>query len=172
MLTILTDKAHHARMTDLRSKYFPKKLNKLAAHLTLFHALPGSVLESKILPFVQEVASQTLPFKVNAAKAFRLKKGIAISVPSQEGGQEGKEVHAKLQTRWAQDGFLSDQDAGGCRLHYTIMNKVDDESTLANAFEEVAKTWKGDSGIAEGLALYQYDRGFWRWQRNFPFASS
>jgi len=28
--------------TEIRSKYFPKKLNKLAAHLTLFHALPGS----------------------------------------------------------------------------------------------------------------------------------
>jgi hypothetical protein len=50
VLTLLTGKAHHTRMTDVRTKYFPENLNKLDAHLTLFHALPASKLESLVIP--------------------------------------------------------------------------------------------------------------------------
>ncbi|KAH9810903.1 2'-5' RNA ligase superfamily [Teratosphaeria destructans] len=50
VLTLQTNKPHHHRMTQLRDKYFPETINKLEAHLTLFHALPGSKLESSHHP--------------------------------------------------------------------------------------------------------------------------
>ena len=172
VLTILTDKLHHDRMTELRTKYFPKRINKLAAHLTLFHALPRSMLESDIVPHLELVASETEPFKVQATHPFRLKRGIAIAIAKSEGGQQSQNVHRRLQQPWLQEGFLSDQDAGGCRVHYTIMNKVDDEADVANALEEVQATFKGDEGNAEGLGLYKYDRGYWKFERKFSFGKT
>jgi len=156
-------------MTELRNRYFPKRINKLAAHLTLFHALPGSRLESDILPVLRDVASQTSKFSILADKPFRLKKGIAVSVSAQEGGSRGKEIHHALQAPWIKGAFLSDQDASGCRLHYTLMNKVDDEAEVAKAYGELNRDWQPDLGTAEGLALWRYDRGFWRWERKFDF---
>lgn len=156
-------------MTDLRKRYFPKKINKLAAHLTLFHALPESKLESKIIPTLLEVTKSTSPFRVEATEPFRLKKGFAISVSGQHGGSQARAIHQQLQEAWSGEGWLSQQDAGGCRVHYTLMNKVDDESEVQNALDEVKSFWKGDGGKAEGLALWRYDCGFWRWERKFSF---
>ncbi|KAI5361953.1 hypothetical protein Slin15195_G056020 [Septoria linicola] len=169
IVTLLTDKPLHERMTDLRKKYFPKKINKLAAHLTLYHALPGSKLNSHVIPSLLEVTKRTPPFRVEATEPFRMKKGFAISVSTQNGGRQAKQIHGNLQSQWTGEGWLSDQDAGGCRVHYTLMNKVDDELEVQNALDELKTFWKGDSGTAEGLALWRYDRGFWRWERKFAF---
>lgn len=170
VLTILTDKAHHDRMTALRRKYFPKRLNKLAAHLTLFHALPESRLKSHIIPTIKDVTSQTSRFDVYADKPFRLKRGMAVGISSSAGGNQGKQIHRKLQDAWMREDFLSEQDAGGCRLHYTLMNKVDDEMEVDNAFQDLTADFRGDRGVAEGLALWRYERGFWKWERKFEFA--
>lgn len=169
VLTILTDKPLHERMTELRRAHFPKKINKLAAHLTLFHALPGSKLDSHIIPTILDVTRDTAPFRINATELFRLKKGFAISVADQEGGRQSKQIHHALQAPWKREGWLSTQDAGGCRVHYTLMNKVDEEEEIQKAYDEMSGSWKGDSGVAEGLGLWRYDRGFWRWERKFSF---
>jgi hypothetical protein len=172
VLTLMTDRAHHDRMTALRKKYFPKHLNKLAAHLTLFHALPRSKLESSIMPLLEDVASRTSPFRIRADKPFRMKKGFAVSVSEVEGRMQGKNVHRALQGPWEQEGFLSAQDAGGCRLHYTLMNKVDDDRAVEAAYAEFLEQFKGDMGTVEGLALWKYDRGFWKWDRSFAFTGT
>jgi len=168
VLTLSTDKRHHKRMTALRDQYFPKKINKLGAHLTLFHALPATKLESDIVPTIQDLVSKSQPFKVHAAKPFRMKKGMAITVPKNQGGQQSQDVHRALQDAWSQ-GWLSEQDAGGMRVHYTIMNKVDDAAQVEAAFQEVQNSWQGDWGTVEGLDLWRYDRGYWRWERKFEF---
>jgi hypothetical protein len=170
ILSLLTDPAHQQRMTALRKKYFPPKLNKLGAHLTLFHALPESKLESTIIPTIKRVVSERQPFAINAARPFRMKKGIAISVPGNQGGDEAQEVHRALLSAWEGEGWLSEQDGGGMRAHYTIMNKVDDEEEVAGAMEEVAGSWKGDLGTVVGVGLWEYERGYWKWVEGFEFA--
>ncbi|TKA40961.1 hypothetical protein B0A54_07873 [Friedmanniomyces endolithicus] len=157
-------------MTRLRTRYFPKRINKLDAHLTFFHALPGSILESSVIPVLQDVAQHTVPFRLLATKPFRLKHGIALSVAKNEGARQAQEVHRALLEPWLKEGFLSEQDRGGCNVHYTIMNKVDDELEVAKALEEVRESFKPDNGTAEGLGLWRYDRGWWRWERRFDFA--
>ena len=156
-------------MTALRKKYFPPKLNKLGAHLTLFHALPESKLESTIIPTIKRVTAEWQPFGVNAAKPFRMKKGIAISVPKNQGGDLAQKVHGALLGAWEGEGWLSEQDAGGMRAHYTIMNKVDDEGEVADAMEEVSGSWKGDRGTVVGLGLWRYEKGYWKWVEAFEF---
>jgi len=157
-------------MTALRNKYFPPKINKLAAHLTLFHALPESKLESTVIPTIKRVTAEWEPFIVNAAKPFRMKKGIAISVPKNQGGDLAQKLHGALQEAWKGEGWLSEQDAGGMRAHYTIMNKVDDEGQVADALNEVSESWKPDRGTVEGVALWKYERGYWKWEQAFKFS--
>ncbi|KAK0888358.1 hypothetical protein LTR02_016383 [Friedmanniomyces endolithicus] len=168
--TLLTDQQHHDRMTRLRTQYFPKRINKLDAHLTFFHALPGSKLESAVIPVLQDVAQHTAPFRLLATKPFRLKHGIALSVAKTQGAQQAQGVHRALLEPWLKEGFLSEQDRGRCNVHYTIMNKVDDELQIAKALEEVRDSFKPDAGTAEGLGLWRYDRGWWRWERRSDFA--
>ncbi|KAF2215383.1 hypothetical protein CERZMDRAFT_35478 [Cercospora zeae-maydis SCOH1-5] len=178
VLTLLTTKPLHTRMTALRTHYFPRKINKLAAHLTLFHALPQSQLHEKIIPTLMQITQTTPPFRIEVTEPFRLKKGFAISVSRENGGEQARAIHQRLQEAWKEEGgggggegWLSEQDAagGGGRVHYTLMNKVDDEEEVAKAFEELKGFWKGDGGRAEGLALWRYDRGFWRWEQKFLF---
>lgn len=173
VLTLLTSKGLHARMTALRKAYFPVRLNKLSAHLTLFHALPGSRLADTIVPDLQRLARETAPFAIRATRPFRLKRGIAIGIAGDEGGRRAQEVHRALRERWEGQGqsFLSEQDAaGGGRLHYTIMNKVDDEADVVRALREVEAEWREDVGMAEGLGLWRYEKGWWKWERKFTFS--
>ncbi|KAK1064279.1 hypothetical protein LTR33_012100, partial [Friedmanniomyces endolithicus] len=112
----------------------------------------------------------TAPFRLLATKPFRLKHGIALSVAKTQGAQQAQGVHSALLEPWLKEGFLSEQDRGGCNVHYTIMNKVDSEFEVAKALEEVRDSFKPDAGTAEGLGLWRYDRGWWRWERRFEFA--
>lgn len=172
VLTLLTDTAHHKRMTALRARYFPRKINKLDAHLTLFHALPESKLEPTVIPTIKRVAAFTQSFGVHAAKPFRMKKGISISVPKHQGGEKAQAVHGELLRAWQGEGWLSEQDAGGMRVHYTIMNKVDDDEAVEKVMDEVAGSWKGDWGRAVGLGLWRYEKGFWKWVKGYEFVES
>lgn len=159
VLTLLTDSPHHGRMTALRKKYFPAELNKLEAHLTLFHALPGSRLSPSIRPLLVSVAAETSPFSIRAVKPFKIRQGVGIAV-DREGCERAKEVHALLQEEWRE--FLSEQDAKGeIRVHYTIMNKVDTEEVVDRAFQEVTEGWRTDKGYVEGLSLFEYVKGRW-----------
>ncbi|KAI5236999.1 hypothetical protein E4T43_08217 [Aureobasidium subglaciale] len=170
VLTLLTDAKHHRTLTETRKKYFPPRLNKLEAHITLFHALPGSLLEEKIKPTLREVSSNTTQFHLLAATPFRLNKGIAIGLPKSSGGDDARQVHQQLKFAW--EDFLSRQDAGGFAAHYTIMNKVDDEKEVQKAFEQVQEEWKGCHGTVLGLSLFKYDRGNWVHDEDFKFAPS
>ncbi|KAK4553087.1 hypothetical protein LTR86_009814 [Recurvomyces mirabilis] len=154
ILTLQTDKPHHDRMTALRKKYFPPRLNKLEAHLTLFHALPQSKLDSAILPTIQDVVAKNHPFKVTVTKPFRLRHGIALSIPKHECGSKIQGIHRALQVPWKDQGWLSEQDAGGMQAHYTIMNKVDSDAEVVDAFDEVSREFRGDEGTVEGLGLW------------------
>jgi len=167
VLTFLTDQKHHQTMTELRKRYFPPRLNKLDAHLTMFHALPGSKLEEAVIPTLEQTAGSTEQFHVLAATPFKLRKGIAIGVPKGAGGDTARSVHAQLKRDWQP--FLSDQDAGGFAAHYTIMNKVDDEKEVNRAFDQVEGSFRACGGTIEGVTLWRYDRGHWEWFRDFKF---
>ncbi|QIW99456.1 hypothetical protein AMS68_004974 [Peltaster fructicola] len=158
ILTLETDQPLHKKVTALREKYFPHKINKLSAHLTLFHALPASRLDSDIIPVIESVAERTGVFDVHAGRPFRLSKGIAISVPKHQGGDMSRAVHDALQKPWQEVGFLSPQDAGGVRVHWTIMNKVTDEKRIQKSFDEVESSWEQPWGTAIGLTLWRLIR--------------
>ena len=145
VLTLLTDNAHHESMNQLRQAYFPPKLNKLEAHITLFHALPEEKLEQDILPAIRQITSRTSPYRIEARDAFRLKKGVGIRVADDidfaDKGKDGRGrnmtriIHAELRKAWST--WLSDQDSQSPRLHYTVANKINDNDVVDRNLKEV-----------------------------------
>ena len=156
-------------MNEMRQQYFPKRLNRTPAHLTLFHALPHSEMEAMEQGLTQ-LASSTTPFTVTTGGPFRMKKGLGVNVD--EGYKTMKSVHGQLKSQWLS--FLSQQDAGGFRPHWTVMNKVDEEKEVEAALHAVRQTLSQRmiEGQAVGLALWKYDRGNWLWAKDFAFGES
>lgn len=156
-------------MDEMRNRYFPRHLNRTGAHLTLFHALPESQMET-LEQGLAQVARSVQPFAVSSGKPFRMRKGVGINVD--EGYKAMKDVHADLQSQWAS--FLSEQDAGGFRPHWTVMNKVDDEEKVDGAFCTIRQelSERNQEGKAVGLDLWRYERGNWIFAKEYLFGES
>lgn len=170
VLTLRLSDSLHETLNALRTHYFPPERLKVPAHLTLFHALPHSEMDT-ITGVARQVASETTPFEVTTGRAFKLgKAGVAIS--PDRGTQDGAEVHAALRERY--EPFLSKQDSKGFKAHWTVMNKVEDEEKVDAAYADLQQ-WtkeKGAAGQADGLVLWRYNHGRWEFERDFPFAAT
>lgn len=163
ILTLLTDNEHHNLMTSLRDKYFPRDLNKLAAHVALFRALPGSQMP-RIMADLTNLAQSQPTYEISAKKPFRMKRGVGIYVDDTSGYT--KTIYQELKKRWVP--FLSQQDRS-FKAHYTIQNKVDDETLVEQTLQELSEQFRGSRGQVLGLSLYRYDRGFWKVEQDFSF---
>ncbi|KAF7512821.1 hypothetical protein GJ744_011924 [Endocarpon pusillum] len=164
ILSLKTDKAHHAALTALRDRYFPRHLNKLSAHIALFRALPGSKLE-EISHDIASLSQEQHAFPIKTSSPYRLKHGVGIGVSS--GAMESKVVFEDLRSKW--EAFLSKQDNAGFRAHYTIMNKMEDEQEVGRCLEEVKRSFEASDGIVDGLILWRYEKGYWRFLRAWEF---
>ncbi|KAF2739736.1 hypothetical protein EJ04DRAFT_409214, partial [Polyplosphaeria fusca] len=153
-------------MNEMREVYFPPHLNRIPAHLTLFHALPHSQL-SAIEAYLDTIASHAKPFTVSTGVPFRMGRGVGIGLSS--GGRECVALHDALRDKWVQ--WLSDQDRGGWKPHWTVMNKETDEKKVKDAFNSIRRDLFENeyAGSATGLDLWRYDGGGWQWTKNFKF---
>lgn len=170
VLTLLTDKRHQQAMTALRRQWFPPDLLKVDAHVTLFHALPGSRL-AQVKQDIADVAARTQKFKIAVAVkgVFNMGKGVGIKC-SNIGAFISKaySIRGELRDKW--EPFLSKQDkhkkwAG----HYTIMNKQDDKEEVQKCLAYLREGHANSKGTVEGLTLWQYDRGWWKEDEVFEF---
>ena len=156
VLTLSTSPDLHGSMNTLRRVYFPKKLNRIDAHLTLFHALPESHLESEILPAIEKIVQKTAPYRIRAASAFKLSKGVGIKIDddidhandSKQGRNMTRQIHAQLRNQWGS--WLSEQDSSPIRLHYTVMNKVTDSKIVDEALSKVADSLAQQKDLSGG----------------------
>ncbi|KAJ4371174.1 hypothetical protein N0V83_004390 [Neocucurbitaria cava] len=157
-------------MNALREKYFPKHLNRTPAHLTLFHALPHSQLSSLEASLLQ-LSNTAEPFPVSPGRPFRMRRGVGVNV--ELGRNRLVDLHGQLRSQWGR--FLSEQDAeGGFRPHWTVMNKVNDEREVDEAFGAVERELAEGkrNGEAVGVELWRYKRGRWEWDREYAFGKS
>ena len=164
ILTLHTTPEIFYAANTLREKYFPKPINKTPAHITLFHALPGSKLD-KIRADLEQFARMQTPFSISTGSIKRLRHGAALLM---KGSYPAKEIHSQLKGRWME--WLSQQDRGGFQGHYTVMNKVEDSETIDRAIDEIGDSFRGAEGQAQGLTLWKYDKGRWRLPERFYFS--
>lgn len=179
VLTLTTTPSLTDPLTALRRSHFPRHLDHHPAHLTLFHALPGSQLPL-ITAALGELCSAQGPVGLTTGAAFRMRRGVGINVADARDGGAGREVggaggsraarrlHGELQRRWWD--VLSDQDRRPWRPHWTVQNKAADEGAVDAAMDEVRTGFRGAEGLATGCALWRYEKGGrWAFERGFDF---
>lgn len=153
-LALQSDAQEH--LDALRRRWFPPARNHLGAHVTLFHALPGSGA-SRVGSMLREAADRP-GFDVDVTAVRRLRHGVALDLRSTELGA----LRAGLLAA-ALDAFgdrVTAQDRQALRAHVTVANKLDDVAAR-RAHEAVSSGFVPWSAPATGLALWRYDGGPW-----------
>jgi 2'-5' RNA ligase len=132
----------------------------VGAHVTLFHALPGSSR-----PGVEdELARQRdrPPFTVRVAEPFSLGRGVAHRLVS----AELDALHSDLQERWRT--LLTPQDSQRFKAHVTVQNKVTPEQAR-ETLARLRAAYRPEDATALGLQLWRYDGGPWTPLRQVDF---
>lgn len=137
----------------LRRAHFPPERNKLAAHVTLFHAFAPSLRE-ELIGVLGRYAGEFAPPEARIDGLMDLGGGTALRI----------HCPALLRLRKAIaehfHGALTAQDQHTPRLHVTIQNKV--ERPVAMALQvELSKTLQPRPFAFTGLGLHIYRNPHW-----------
>ena len=161
ILTLTLDAAAQAYFNDLRRRHFPPKINYLAAHLTLFHHLPGAELAA-VQAQLRGVAAGQRSLTLSVTGLRSLGRGVAFTLEN----NELRALHRRLQLPFAP--HLTPQDQQPLQPHVTIQNKV----TPAEARALLAELQAGFApfeAVGTGLHLWAYRQGPWESLAEFPF---
>lgn len=164
ILTLALDAKSQEFFNELRKQHFPSERNFLAAHLTLFHHLPGAEYAAITEHLAQLAAAQ--PPQTLAVSGVRfLGRGVAYMLecpPLQT-------LHRALQTAWQP--HLTPQDQQKLNPHVTVQNKVDPAVGRA-LYQELAADFHPFEATGEGLQLWAYRNGPWEELKMFEFQAS
>ena len=162
LLTLQFAPAPQARFDRLRTLHFPPERNHIPAHVTLFHALPGSEIAT-VQKMVGERAAATPACDVRVMGLRFLGRGVAYALEAPEIAA----VRAHLATAWRP--WLTPQDAQAWRPHLTIQNKADPaEARALHAAMQAA--FVPFTVQATALLLWHYRGGPWERAGRFPLA--
>ena len=149
-----------AWLDRLRRAHYPADLNRVPAHLTIFHALPPSA-DAEARTRLSEVAKGPKP-SARIEGVMDLGGGVAFRVTSAD--------LDRIRESLADDfhGLLGAQDIGGWRPHVTIQNKVAPKvaRALVGALEQGFVPRPLAIG---GLGLHRYLGGPWETVAVYPF---
>ncbi|WP_309630063.1 2'-5' RNA ligase family protein [Brevundimonas sp.] len=163
ILSLGFDGASFARFDGLRRTHFPAAFNRIPAHLTLFHHLPGDRL-AEVAAAVLAAAGAIAPFDIHVTGLRKLGRGVALALESADLAS----VRARLAARFAD--ALTPQDRQGFRPHVTIQNKVEPGEALA-LHDRLAVDFTPWTARAEALLLWRYRGGPWEAENRFEFRS-
>ena len=152
IVTAELGRADFAWLDGERRRYFPPERNQLAAHLTLFHALPPS-LEAEVRRQLKVHGAGPRP-EATVAGLMNLGRGVAYRVVS----PDLETIRDSIADHF--HGSLSAQDAGGWRAHVTIQNKAAPPDAKALYDRLKQDFWPRPLEI-HGLALHRYLGGPW-----------
>ncbi len=160
VVTLLLDPAAQARFDRLRAAHFPADRNHLAAHVTLFHALPGEQVDAVSADLGD--AARRPAFDVAVTGLRLLGRGVAYTLEA----PELTALRAGLAAAW--EPWLTPQDRQRHAPHVTVQNKVDPAVARALRDRLVAEFVPHRVG-ARGLGLWRYLGGPWAPVAEHPF---
>lgn len=161
IMTALFDAQSFAQLDRLRRRFFPAALNRVPAHASLFHHLPGAELRA-ISTLAAARCGETGPLHFTMAATRFLGRGVSFEIDC----PGLVTLRSGFAAAWK--GWLTAQDGQGYRPHATIQNKVSsDEARDARRQLEAALPI---TGRIEGLALWHYRGGPWEEAGRFAFA--
>ena len=164
ILTLGVDREAQLRFDGDRKRHFPARLNRIPAHISLFHALPGEQEHSVCEVIAREAASRPA-FTLEVHDLMRLGRGVAYAVRAPELDR----LHTALRTAWLP--MLSRQDQQPFRPHVVIQNKVEPEEAKT-LYTRLASSFRSWTVEAESLLLWHYEGGPWRAAGEFRFAAA
>ncbi len=164
IVTLALEAEAQARFEAERRRHYPARLNRIPAHISLFHALPGEELPS-IEAFLRAAASETPPFVLEVHDLMRLGKGVAYKVRA----VALMDLHARLRAAWLP--WLTRQDLQPFRPHIVIQNKVEPEIARA-LYDRLAASFRPWTVKAESLRLWHYEGGPWTEAGSFPLGGA
>jgi 2'-5' RNA ligase len=160
VVTLLLDDEAQGRFDRLRAEHFPPERNHVAAHVTLFHALPGEHLDAVRADLA--TAADREAFDVAVTGLRFLGRGVAFTLESAELGA----LRAELAAAWQP--CLTRQDRQRHAPHVTVQNKV--EPAVARALHDrLLAEFVPYRVRARGLGLWRYLGGPWEPLAELPF---
>ncbi len=159
IVTLKMDAIAEIHFDRLRKQHYPPHLNRIAAHLTLFHALPDS---DDLRSTLADTARETKPFAMTVTGVMSLGRGVAYTIES----RQLMALHAKLAKAFAP--YLIPQDRQGFRPHIVIQNKVSIAEGRALK-TELSANFQPWEVIAEGLSWWNYLGGPWELRETLSF---
>ena len=163
ILTLAVDPAAQADFEAQRRRYFPASLNRIPAHVSLFHALPGDEVSS-IQARLAAIAAEAFTFPVSVDSVQKLGRGVAYALKA----EPLSALHARLREAWLP--WLTPQDQQGFRPHVVIQNKVDPAEARV-LYERLSASFRPYSVTATGLLLWRYLGGPWALEESYPFSA-
>lgn len=160
IVTVELADADLAWLDRLRRAHFPPDRNQLAAHLTMFHALPPSA-EGEVRRSLSRLASEPPP-RASIEGLMDLGGGVAFRVVSVELDAIRRDLAADYR------GLLSAQDSGGWRPHVTIQNKVPPREAR-QLIARLEQEFRPVSLRISGLGLHRYLGGPWERLESYSF---
>ncbi|SSC22543.1 Cyclic phosphodiesterase, partial [Klenkia terrae] len=152
VVTLLLDAEAQQRFDGLRERHFPADRNHLAAHVTLFHAVPGEHEDAVRADLA--AAADRPGFDVEVAGLRLLGGGVAFDLRS----DDVTDLRTALARSWAP--WLTRQDAQWRHPHVTVQNKVAPEVARA-LHADLAADFTPYRVPAVGLGLWRYLGGPW-----------
>ena len=164
ILTLALDEPAAAFFNARRQAHFPPARNYLAAHLTLFHHLPGeqqAELEAQLAARCRTLA----PLPLRVSEVLFLGQGVASHVES----AALEALHRELQAQWWPQ--LTPQDRQRRRPHVTVQNKV--TAPVARALHaQLAAQFVPFDAVGTGLKLWAYRGGPWEERAGWAFGAA
>ena len=164
ILTLKLDSASFQYFDDLRQKHFPPERNILAAHLTMFHHLPGDELE-KIKEDARRICRGLSEFPLAFTGWRSLGNGVVVRVEA----TPLLGLRGRLAAIWQE--HLKPQDRQKFQPHITVQNKVAPDEARALLAKLSGESLPPD-GTAKGVALWHYLGAKWKLEDEFLFAES
>ncbi|MBJ6111385.1 2'-5' RNA ligase family protein [Hymenobacter sp. BT523] len=161
ILTLMLDEASQTYFNDLRRQHFPPNINYLAAHLTLFHHLPGADL-ANIRQQLSALCRNQTPLALQVTGLRSLGRGVAFTLEN----EQLRALHRRLQSLFA--AHLTPQDQQKLQPHVTIQNKVTPEAAR-QLLAALQPAFAPFAAVGTGLHLWAYRNGPWESLAEFPF---
>lgn len=159
ILTLALDAASQERFEALRQEHYPAALNRIPAHVSLFHQLPGDAETARLL---RDSAAGTHRFPVQVSSLRSLGRGVAYMLRS----PELLSLHGRLAE--VLEPHLIPQDRQRFQPHIVVQNKV----RVEQARELLARLQAGFAPFsveADGLLWWEYLGGPWKLLERFAF---
>ena len=160
IVTLKLDEATQSFFNALRETYFPKHVNYMDAHCTLFHNLPSQ--NTAIQKILKESARRPV-INMQVRSVSNIGNGVVYTIES----NELQMLHQCMQQHFSE--WLINQDRQQLKPHITVQNKVTAFKALS-LFKKLNDRFEPFDIKATGISTWLYLKGPWEHVADYNFA--